>query len=175
MYIRFVDYYCSKNNRGNIPSNLLYKPHLNRQYNCWSLRCSWNIARRRCSNCIFILDLTLGFNGLGNDNCKTRRETFKFGDLVRHILEVRWYRYMNYNLMKHQQLQASVHVYLCYRITVKPLINIRRTLVGNKTVDRSDAVGASPVGAAPTASSFSTWHLASRDSAKKAARQYENI
>ena len=34
--------------------------------------------------------------------------------------------------------------------------NIRRTVVGNKTVDHSDEVGASPVGAAPTTSSFST-------------------
>ena len=32
-----------------------------------------------------ILDLTTGFNGLGKDNCKTRGEIFKFGDLVRHI------------------------------------------------------------------------------------------
>ena len=53
--------------------------------------------------------------------------------------------------------------------------NISRTSVGNKIVDHSDVVGASPVGAAPTTSSFSTWHLASRDSAKKAARQYENL
>ena len=36
----------------------------------------------------FILDLTLGFNGLGKDNYKTRRETVMFGDLVRLILEV---------------------------------------------------------------------------------------
>ena len=34
--------------------------------------------------------------------------------------------------------------------------NIRRTLVSNKIVDHSDVVGASPVGAAPTTSSFST-------------------
>ena len=34
--------------------------------------------------------------------------------------------------------------------------NISRTLVGNKIVDNSDAVGASPVGAAPTTSSIST-------------------
>ena len=34
--------------------------------------------------------------------------------------------------------------------------NIRRTLVGSQIVDHSDVVGASPVGAAPTASSFST-------------------
>ena len=53
--------------------------------------------------------------------------------------------------------------------------NIRRTLVGNKIVDNSDVVGALPVGAAPTTSSFSTWHLGSRDSEKTAARQYENI
>ena len=34
--------------------------------------------------------------------------------------------------------------------------NISRTLVDNKIVDRSDVVGASPVGTAPTTSSFST-------------------
>ena len=33
---------------------------------------------------------------------------------------------------------------------------IRHTLVGNKIVDHSDVVGPSPVGAAPTTSSFST-------------------
>ena len=34
--------------------------------------------------------------------------------------------------------------------------NISHTLVGNKIVDHSDVAGASPVGAAPTTSSFST-------------------
>ena len=34
--------------------------------------------------------------------------------------------------------------------------NIIRTLEGNKIVDHSGVVGASPVGAAPTTSSFST-------------------
>ena len=34
--------------------------------------------------------------------------------------------------------------------------NISHTLVGNKIVDHSDVVGASPVGAAPATSSFST-------------------
>ena len=38
----------------------------------------------------------------------------------------------------------------------RKISNIRRTLVGNKVVDHSDVVGASPVGAAPTTSSFST-------------------
>ena len=56
------------------------------QLNCWSLRCRWNIACRRSSNYIFILDLTPGFNGLSKDNCKMRRETFKFWDLMSLIL-----------------------------------------------------------------------------------------
>ena len=34
--------------------------------------------------------------------------------------------------------------------------DIRRTFVGNNIVDHSDVMGASPVGAAPTTSSFST-------------------
>ena len=59
--------------------------------------------------------------------------------------------------------------------TYRKTFNISRTLVGNKIVDHSDVLGASPVGAAPTTSSFSTWHLASRDSAKIAARQYETL
>ena len=47
-----------------------------------------------------------------------------------------------------QTKQASIN----YRKTS----NISRTLVGNKIVDNSDVVGASPVGAAPTTSSFPT-------------------
>ena len=34
--------------------------------------------------------------------------------------------------------------------------NIRRAIVGNEIIDHSDVVGASPVGVAPTTSSFST-------------------
>ena len=45
-----------------------------------------------------------------------------------------------------------LHVRLGYRKTS----NISHTLTGNKIVDNSDVVGASPVGAAPTTSSFST-------------------
>ena len=44
--------------------------------------------------------------------------------------------------------------------------NVRRTSVGNKIVDHSDVVGASPVGPAPTTYSFSTQHPASLDNFK---------
>ena len=44
-------------------------------------------ACRRCCNFIFILDLISGFNGLGKDKCEAGRETFKFWDLVRLILD----------------------------------------------------------------------------------------
>ena len=43
-----------------------------------------------------------------------------------------------------------------YNEKYRKISRIRRTLVGNKIVDHSDVVGASPVGAAPTTSSFST-------------------
>ena len=45
-----------------------------------------------------------------------------------------------------------LHISYIYR----QVSNISRSLVGNKIVDHSDVVGASPVGAAPTTSSFST-------------------
>ena len=58
----------------------------------------------------------------------------------------------------------------------RKISDISHTLVGNKIVDHWDVVGASsPVGAAPTTSSFSTWHLASGDLAKTAASQYESL
>ena len=63
----------SKMNR-HMPSNLWYKSHLSRQWNCWSFRCICSIACRRCSNYIFILDLTPGFNRLHKDNRKMRRD-----------------------------------------------------------------------------------------------------
>ena len=46
---------------------------------------------------------------------------------------------------------ASQQMFSYYQVSY-----IRWTLVGNKIVDHSDVVGASPVGAAPTTSSFST-------------------
>ena len=44
----------------------------------------------------------------------------------------------------------------CHQVIYRQVSNIRRTLAGYKIVDHSDEVGASPVGAAPTTSSFST-------------------
>ena len=40
-------------------------------------------------------------------------------------------------------------------VTYRQASNVSRALAGNKIVDHSDVVGASPVGAAPTTSSFS--------------------
>ena len=56
-------------------------------------------------------------------------------------------------------------LYIFYRNTY----DISHNLVGNKIVDNSDVVGASPVGAALTISSFSTEHLASMDWAETTA------
>ena len=46
------------------------------------------IASQHCFNYIFILDLIPSSNGLGKGNCKTKRESFKFWDLVQLILEL---------------------------------------------------------------------------------------
>ena len=60
---------------------------------------------------------------------------------------------------------SSAHLYKSMKWSTRCLVSIftyrqvsdiRRTLVGNDIVDHSDVVGASPVGAAPTTSSFST-------------------
>ena len=51
------------------------------------------------------------------------------------------------NVKKQQEVSDSNQDY-------RQVSNIRRTLVGNNIVDHSDVVGASPVGAAPTTSSF---------------------
>ena len=47
-------------------------------------------------------------------------------------------------------------MYFIQKKTYRQVFNIRQTLIGNKIVDHSDVVGASPVGAAPTTFSFST-------------------
>ena len=64
------------------------------------------------------------------------------------------------------------HTY-CLISSNRKTSNISRTLVGTKIVDQSDVVGASPVGAAPTTSSFSTKHLVPMRWAKTIARQGE--
>ena len=56
-----------------------------------------------------------------------------------------------YNRYIMQQKWQYIIIYTYYQIS-----NIR-SIVDNKVVDHSDVVAASPVGAAPTTSSFSTW------------------
>ena len=73
--------------------------HFIRQLSCWSLRCSWSITCRRCSNYIFILNLTPGFDGLGKDNYKMRRDAFKFWNLVQLILETLRYVWIHFHIM----------------------------------------------------------------------------
>ena len=53
--------------------------------------------------------------------------------------------------------------------------NISHALIGNKIVDHSDVVGASPVGAAPTASSFLTpgFNILHKDNCKMGRETFE--
>ena len=55
--------------------------------------------------------------------------------------------------------ESDEHIYTYsekMKIDYRKVSNIRCILVGNEIVDYSDVVGAAPVGAAPTTSSFST-------------------
>ena len=71
---------------------------------------------------------------------------------------------MNHSQTGHNMLvqnqNVAIHIILiliCYQhLIYSKTSNISHTLVGNKIVDQSDVVGALPVRAAPTISSFST-------------------
>ena len=61
----------------------------------------------------------------------------------------------------------------CIYVYFHQTSNISDIVVGNEIVDHADVVRSSPVGAAPTTSSFSSEHLASMDWAKTTARRDE--
>ena len=66
---------------------------------------------------------------------------------------------MLHKLFKILKLDALISLMVaksCLPGDYRQVFNIRRTLVGNKIVNNSDVVGASPVGAAPTTSELST-------------------
>ena len=67
----------------------------------------------------------------------------------------------------------SVFLSRFWNLVYHKTCNIKRNLLGNEIVDHSIVIGASPVGAAPIESLFSTWHLDSVDWAKSTARRNE--
>ena len=111
---------------------------LSRQYNCCPHRCSWSIAYRRCSNYIFIVNLTPSFNGLGKDNYTTRGQIFNFGDLVRCILDVWWYcssgrntlwpiqnsHHFAQHIIKYMCLYENIYIYIYSDIVVMTHLTI---------------------------------------------------
>ena len=66
-------------------------------------------------------------------------------NMDKYFMWIHYERLHNHNKAKHNKTVCIFLGVYC----------IRPTLVGNKCVDHSDVVGASPVGAAPTTSSFS--------------------
>ena len=77
------------------------------------------------------------------------------------------HNYYEYSNLLHPEINATAQLkyhisqLIAHKNTYRQVSNISRTLVGNKIIDHSDVDGASPVGAAPTTSSFLTLHLAS--------------
>ena len=67
---------------------------------------------------------------------------------------IKWWQILQHIIHDQSSNQEfDIQINSAFFSTFKP--NIRRALIGNKIVDHSDVVGASPVGAAPTTSSFS--------------------
>ena len=81
----------------------------------------------------------------------TSEATEKISVNVSHTSSNSWW--YNHKKTKHNKTVSIIDGMHCKYHQVS---NIIPTLVGNKIVDHSDVVGASPVGAAPTTSSFST-------------------
>ena len=97
---------------------------------------------------------------------------------LRYIRQVPLYQSINANFSAHktEPTPGSISYLLPFNTTwewrlstYRQVSNIRCTLSSYEIVDHSDVVGASPVGAAPTTSSFSTSHRASLDWAKTTA------
>ena len=104
-------------------------------------------------------------NGIYSYHEKVRREA-RLRDKSLYTYQQKWRRVHLTSFAILQRFTRSVlgeemfhdiSIFFAYRQTS----NICRTITGNKIVDHSDVVGASLVGAAPTTSSFSPWHLAS--------------
>ena len=70
--------------------------HFSRQLKCWSLRCSWSIAYRRCSNYIFILHLAPIYCA---KTTASQDEKRKLWDLVRLIFEILRYKLFVFELL----------------------------------------------------------------------------
>ena len=75
--------------------------------------------------------------------------TFSFKKMYLKTLSGKWQPFVSASICQPYLLHCCIQYY-------RKVSNIRGTLIGNKIVDHSDVVGASPVGAAPTTSSFST-------------------
>ena len=82
---------------------------------------------RYCSNYIFILNLTPGFNGLGKDDCKTRGETLSFWTWC--ILHWRFDgTYMYFCLLMRNLYGSHQRLNLIWMDTPRGLLNITEQL-----------------------------------------------
>ena len=87
--------------------------------------------------------------------CRTRLDTAVYA--IKHVGIIAWLRWIVFP----NCIYTATH-----NVHYRQVSNISRTWEDNEIVDHSDVVGASPVGAAPTTSSFSPEQLPSLYCAK---------
>ena len=102
----------------------------------YMLACSWY----HLASILTLCDLRVLFKIWFKIRCRYADNIWERIFAIYHIFSLRWMA---------KQMVSS-------KSTYRKTPNISRTLVGNIIDDNSDVVGASPVGAAPTTSSFST-------------------
>ena len=93
--------------------------------------CSWSIACRCCSNYIFILHLTHGFNVLRKDKCKPRRKSFTFWDLVPLILHILRHIWNSYWFTQTIRLYSIASWYLHSLSSASSLLIHKRVIKTN--------------------------------------------
>ena len=108
--------------------------------------------------------------------CVLDRPVFEWNQVLLHPELTPWWSFLFADGAYHKKPHCPTHPQhfkVVYDFTYRQTCNINHTFVGNDIGDHSDVVGASPVGIAPSTSSFSTWHLISMDWANTTARRDE--
>ena len=100
------------------------------------------IAEMKLEHCLLallqlhLLDLTLGFNWLDKDNCKTRRETFKFWNFVFYIRSLTIYIFYHWLSLPYGMFSSNLSC--CIHKNITRYVNFNVYFTSKKKVLRND-------------------------------------
>ena len=119
----------------------------------WGHMASWNLFNIGSGNCL-VTDGTKPFPEPMLAYCQYDKECIS---IIKPYYKFKIFLSRKCIWKSHLQMSIILFRSQCIPlVTYRKTSNISRTLIGNIIIDNSDIVGASPVGTAPTTSSFST-------------------